>query len=401
MSQLSRRRPPYQREIFVGREEIVADILNVADSIRTEQLSAEGLSQQGRVVVITGEVGLGKTWLLKHLTVIIQEIFPSFLVYNCDISKCRANLTTTTSLEVLFLLKTFEREFLSTHLKDHSSSSNITDVIVANTSKHIMQAVSKLLQQHPLVVTVDAVFEADWDFLESLEEYFLGPLAIEPRVLIILSGRGQIFPWKTLELRRMTHFIALDAFGETETIKQLTLQCGAWAKGARKIHARTSGNPYQNYLYANDISPGEALDLILEEISQNQPHEISKYLKSLCVLRSFDEDHIPPLLAAYENSADNGEILFPEALQILNELLKHNLVHWDSSIRGYVIDNMLRLLAQDSVEEEPGMLKRLHVAARELYDEWSKHYNEHWYVEYHYHDIQIDELSMNSESLTA
>jgi len=383
----------YAKKHFIGREDQLAEVRKKA-----EKLSA-GEQEERRTVIFTGERAIGKSWLLQRLAELLAEL--GFTVFRVDL-KAYANKPKTDKpdeeVAVANILLDLHRLWGEKQSPGGAS--------LAELSRNVLEVVRKQLPEKPLAVCVDHVYESNWNLLAALEEYVLGPLAIEPRVLIILAGRGRLYPFKTPELRLKVEPEELVPFSLDETIEQLTVQHKAAVPLAEKIHAISGGNPGANDLLAqHPEAPALALDEVLEgmldPVPPEQRQKVREYLEALCVLNAFDEERIPPMLAIYYNDPetyDNWK--YAQARDARELLTRWAFARWDADQGGYVLHDMpRRLLEQYLRKAHPNLWCDLQLAAKQLYNRWVGMYQRNksrWENEHHYHEDQLQKMSCST-----
>ncbi len=370
----------YAEDKFVGREKE----LNIA--LMTLEMLGDSSPPDKRTIAFMGERGIGKSWLLKHISYTIEKNSKNTILFKLNLADY-ANVDPV--LAVLDALKKFRDCF-------PNLNQTIGSGTPAEASRRTLEEVREQIKKQILVVLVDHVYESDWKLLAGLEDYLLGPLAIEPNTLIILCGRGREYPWKTPELRLKAEFKYLEPLSETETAEQLKKQISEdVASHAKDIFESTGGNPLGNYLLGKEADPKAGLDAIinatLEMIpNQEKRQEIRKYLEALCVLRAFDEERIPLMLAAYTpENKEYAKWKYAESRKVRDDLVQGAFAHWDENKSGFVMDEMLRKSLESYVRSvKPDVWKRLQEKALTLYEEWSKKYpraKDFWVKEVEYH----------------
>lgn len=373
--------PDYEPRKFVDRNE----------EVKLVQDSLPGVEQRIRTIVFTGERGTGKSWLLKHLQRELPRLgeMRVFMLDLLDYAKWKGP-----SLAVIDML-----HHIASSIRKGTSpaGANLPEV-----SRALFQLLHPTMAQQAVVLLVDHVYETDWKLLEVLEDYLLGPLAIEPRALIVMAGRGRAHPWKTIALRR-SRTVSLQPFPEQITREQLKRQHKEALPRARQIYTLSSGNPLANYLLAVHPDPAQSLRQAIDEMLETIPKEtrphIRKYLEALCVLRSFREDHIPTMLAAYYQNEGYREWSHAQARQVHDELMKSAFARWDTDRDACVIDEPTRnLLEQYLFFSSRETWRRLHEAALQLFEEWAKTYHDTstlWSAEADYHTYKLASKSVS------
>jgi hypothetical protein len=374
----SSRTPAYSPDRFVDREE---EIGLVTDKVH---LLAENRPVDRRTTIFIGARGVGKSWFLAHLQEELHRL-PTTALFLLNLEKyagCDPFLAVTDVLERIGALVAGQHGELGT--------------TPAGLSRNLVQDIRLALGQQVLVLLIDHVYEADWRLLATLEDYMLGPLAEEPRVLIVMAGRGRAYPWKTPELRLKAEFVDLEPFLDVSITKeQLKRQQKATVPRAEGIHELSGGNPLFNYLLAVHDDPIIALDQVIEGMLEVVPTpqrlRVRNYLEALCVLRSFDEERIPTMLAAYHNDESCREWSYTQARQVRQELVKRSFARWNAEQTGYVLEEPMRKLLEHYLRiARPDRWRRLHQEASKLYQEWAwsyPHAGDRWQREAEHHDI--------------
>jgi len=277
-------------------------------------------------------------------------------------------------------------------------------------SRRFLAQVTERLDDRVVVLLVDHVYEADWDLLDALEEYVLGPLAVEPQTLIVLAGRGRPYPFTTPELRFDAKFIDLGLFSASTTREQLKRQRKRAVSRTQKIYDIGQGNPLATYLLAEYEDPGEALDQVIHEMLKSiedpsRRQSVREYLEALCVLRVFDEARIPAMLAAYYDDPQYRQWLHAQAHQVREALVETGFARWDSDESAYVLDKTVRQLVEQYMRNnKPPIWDRLRCAAAALYQEWAQRYErtrERWQEAYQYHHQRLENRGADCPSVMA
>lgn len=379
---------PYDESKFVGRTEEIGKIIGLL------QTSLTGSLPDKRTIAFIGERGIGKSWLLERLFQKISEDsnFQDVILFRLNLE----DLDKDPILAVLDAIKKF-RACFSNPAKEMEGGTP------AEASRRVLEEAREQLKKHILVLLIDHVYEADWKLLAGLEDYLLGPLSIEPNTLIILSGRGREYPWKTPELRLKAEFEYLKPLSEEDTKEQLQKQIGknkiADAR-IREIYDATGGNPLGNYLLGKEADSKKGLNAIIEATLEVIPDrekrkKMREYLDALCVLRSFDEERIPLMLAAYHPEDERyTKWKYAESRQVRDELVLGSFAHWDEKRGGFVMDDVLRKSLETYLQDaKPETWKNLQKKALELYQGWSKKYpraKDFWIKEVEYHNAALN-----------
>ncbi|MBC7226172.1 MAG: hypothetical protein H5T61_02945 [Thermoflexales bacterium] len=346
--------PLYSPDKFVNREEELSRLDRILES------------GEKRAVIFRGERGVGKSWLPAHWEWQLRRR-KDLQVLRLDLKEYRGREPGWATADII--RRVSEKiggpgERLGTDL--------------AEMSRTLLQHVRKI--RKTLILILDHVYESDWTLLALLEEYLLAPLISEPRVFIVLTGRGRWYPWRTPDLTiRAEPVIVKPLPSEEETRQQLERQAQQGLPQAGKIHRMTGGNPLANYLLAAEPQPTQVSDAVIEELLEPVPEEhrqkIREYLEALCVLRAFDEDRIPEMMAAYTGDRSYREWTYAQARQVRDELIRWALAQWDVDERAYVLDRIVRQLVELHLQQNhPDKWEALHQAARDLYERWAKEF---------------------------
>ncbi len=355
-----------------------------------------------RVTVFSGEAALGKSWLLHQIEIELKSeddpCFRRVKTYRLD-PPDRSHIEDDfdATREVKKILEEFAQGVIS---------QSIREISLPELSRHVMALTKKVLENSFLVLFVDAVFEADWNFLELFEEHLLGPLAIIPNVLIVLSGRGRKFPWATPELRFRADFRDLQPFtlGDTRVqIERLNRPELAISDRIDLIQEIGQGVPgatgwlVKDSEFLDNQNP-ETLDAILNHLLESVPEanrtKIRRNIEALCVLRAFDDDRVSKLVQVYEEatggSPDNLPLTHGASVNIQKNLVHEAFAQYQNAQGAYTLDKYMAKLAEEYLKRQnPLLWKNLHTTAMNLYAEWIVKYErtkDRWVEEKSYHE---------------
>jgi hypothetical protein len=380
----------YNKQRFVSRNELAALIAKI-------EAWASGQVRE-RTLVVTGERGVGKSWLIRG----VEEHLKSGQIKHLE--PFALDLSAYARFDPTIAVFDALKKLLSVV----SAEPQETDLgaTPAEVSRRVMTQVNRFLERHKLVVILNHVYEADWKLLESIEDYLLAPLAIHPNVLIILVGRGRPYPWHTPELRPRPEYIEVKKFDLPQTETQLTL--AGSTKNADQIYEQSEGNALANRLLADENVPQAIqsyLNDLLYPISEAEQQELRANLEALCVLRVFDEDHIPFLLAAYHDEGAFLKWSYADARQVRERLVRSKLAYWNPERNGYMIDPVIRRLIEINLKQSSlkgkEVWRRLHQAAIALYKKWMTDYkelSETWQMEKEYHENILNQQDLPDQN---
>ncbi len=370
----------YSTQYFVDRKEVVS-INKFIDVIRANPKAEK------RVVNIWGGRGSGKSWVLHYLqeTLNAKGDLRTYYLNLSDFGK------KDPLISVLEIIDGFADEM---RLKQGGKIK--FGPTPSEASRKLIEAIRSELKKKPLVLLVDHVYESNWDLLANLEEYWLGPLAVESGTFIIMAGRRREYPWKTPELRLRALSIDLKPFNDDQLKQQL--EKFDLEPGTRKDLLKTSlGNPLANIVFASKNKKDaleELIDTSLSIAPLAKDKKIAReYLEAVSVLKAFDEDRIKVMLATYYDDASYKDWTYVRARQACSLLVDSSLAHWDEQKGGFVIDPDLQVFVREYLStEKKDVWKKLNQAAIKLYKEWTTAYKQaekQWKGEIKYHEALI------------
>ena len=113
--------------------------------------------------------------------------------------------------------------------------------------------------------------------------------------------------------------------------------------------------------HCNPPALGQVVGGMLSTVPAERRGQVRDYLEALSVLRSFDEERIPRMLAAYYDDEIYIEWPYAQARQVRGELVKLSFAQWDAERGGYVLDESTRHLLERYLETtQPDRWQRLH-----------------------------------------
>ncbi len=431
--------PAYRPELFVNRE---TEIKHVTDALRG---IADGKTEHARTIIFRGERGLGKSWLAFHLhRHVLSEEAPRLLPQRRIVSFL-INLTPPVNVigetapagewhitrdEVALVANGDEQKFepvlrrLLNWLTERLGVVRAPFAPVRDLSAWLAMDVKQKLEKESsllLCLLFDSVFEANHTFLDALERHVLATLAALPRVLIVMTGRGRPYLWKSPYLRteheeqplqpfRLEQVVdqirrsLRDASGLPATVNQLSDD--ALTRLAQQVIETGGGYPLTNHLLAlalvrraldrlpddqrnNAERLADALDQtlidveileqvadrLLEVVPADDRRTLREAFEALCVLKDgFRENEMPHLLAVRRNGKPEGpEYELPAVRKLRDRLLETNLVRWQD--KRYALDEAVRAVLETYLKlAHPNVWKRLHERAAALYQEWGDKY---------------------------
>ena len=394
--------PTYASKLFVNRTAEIGLVEGYVKQMKGEEVNIP------RTVVFQGERGSGKTWLSLHLKRSVLSELPQVDVLLLGLSLPAEDLREAQTIEdgewnvaqlsddvrndpdrsckEIFLWITKQMHF---DFRLDSDVEQLGSFVVNNLADH--------LSHHYLVLILDSVFEAEWAFLEKFERYFLAPLAAQSHVLIIMTGRGMLYPWVSPYLRVRVREERLGPFNNEDSVKQIQLQVPESKVSIDRILQVGGGYPIANiYLAKRGDDPdalNEVIDLLLSVIPLHQREKIRQYFEALCVLEGFRDDEIKEMLGEYLSEGAPKDTT--QVRVIRDQLVSTHLVQWKDG--RYVIDEIVRKVLENYLMQtsEQDKWARLHKHANQLYKGWAQKYLR--FKEYYDQRAQYHEVILNSK----
>jgi hypothetical protein len=423
--------PVYRPDLFVNREQEIETVNRALQNIAR----GGGDAEQVRTIVFRGERGLGKSWLALHLhrSVLKDEALPNYRIVSLFVrlAPLPEGLTVDkqewhiTDDDASRIAEGDERHYelllqkLVAWVAEQLGIVRAPYAPVRDLSAWLAQDVKKKLEsERNLVICLilDSVFETNWNFLDHLERYLLAAFAALPRVLIVMTGRGRPYLWKSPYLRTEREDQSLTPFSVEQVVEQIRRSFGnapnlspavaglsdeALTRLARRVIDLGGGYPLTNELLASAFvrqaldrlpeggSLEQALDRetidasvlenvanrLLEVVPGDQRHSLDEIFNALCVLKDgFRENEMPYLLAALRNTQPEGSAYTIAAMRELRDrLIETNLVRWQD--KRYVLDEAVRTVLEQYLKlQRRDVWRRLHACAADLYATWAQKY---------------------------
>ncbi len=377
--------PAYQPDLFCNRL-IVKEIEEIVEKIESGNPHCPIVIQAGR--------GSGKTWLCLHLQRSILEAKEKTTPLLIGLEQPP---DITAGKNEWFLSPEKARELSENEDKAELVEALLSDLLgkfakdlgawvgECPTLGELSAWVINVLQRAPnktWVILLDSAFESDWALLDGLEKRLLAPLVTLPNVLILITGRGKLYPWQSPYLRTQVKTLELGPLSEDEARQQI--ENFSKKEGKEKIQIvkanvfeKSKGHPLANILLAQGASIEEVIQELLTIIPEGERQQIREFLEALCPLDRFVEGHLKPMLKAYygerSEKAQHYDSMSRSDLRqkVLDRLIANSLVRWQEG--GYQIDEHLHSYLRQNLEGMP-IYQNLRTAASKLYEDWAKQF---------------------------
>lgn len=377
--------PAYSSQLFVDHE---PEICLVEQAVQDALARKE---RRARAITFYGERGSGKTWLSRHL----GETLPKM---HFDVGRVE-------TLTLLLAPPTAERDaqtqcphaacYFFDEADEAKDAQQAPETIVRQmlhwvctqwgvayaagaSASDLLYWLGRDLPRRSdvaFVLIVDSVFEFGKgnERLPWLEDYLLAPIASLDNGLVVMTGRGALFPWRSVPLRQDNIEQILPPFREDHVSEQLT-RCNLNADHTKEITELGGGFPLNNYILgrAESLEAGlrELVEVLLDFVPEQTQRSIREALEALCVLDGFREREIAVMVACRRGQPDQAELTMEDARSVRDLLLKNHLMRWQDD--GYVINESVRVAYRSYLQRlEPGLFAKLAQRALTLYEEWS------------------------------
>ncbi len=362
----------YNESLFVDREEEIKFIQEMVRSLN------QGFPLKERTIFIFGPMGIGKTWLLKHLCKVLEkEAFTFYLDLSKEPSVEQMISKTVNQLEKWGITPTKGEEASLDEL-----------------SRWLVYDVNRLLEANPgksLLLCLDSIDQVRWEILSQVEDYIMVPLLRIPRVLLLVGGRRYVYPWRAPEIRVHYKTKLLKKFNLEDSKEQVEkvnkrrweeIESIPWLKEAL-------GYPWLNYLAATEEKLEHIPEKVINEVFKDLPQDLLPVIEQLSILRYFDETRIQLLVNGYADKP------FKERQEMVRMLMDLGLARWDEEKRlGYVLDSGLRIILETKLRRDnPEKWRELHQRACDFYKAWAENpkYGKIWEEEEKYHQEKLEE----------
>jgi len=355
----------YSSELFVDRKEEINNILEL-------------IQQGNHRIIVCGDHGSGKTWLLKR----VKDTIPQqFKVAYINVDEVRFWLDFYMFAHGIRVNNVDEALDLGAVIMSYvyvqyglPLDSVINEI---DQGKRFLKMLKILYEygksQENIALIIDTGDVRNFKLLNEIEELVISPLL--PGAVIIVSDQEPKYIWRAPEMRT-AKIIELKPFSEELTREQLERQVPQAAENAKEIHQISSGNPGLNYLLAKyGYETSDQLKRVVDSFLENVPNKLRQYLEALCILRCFDEERLAQMLATYTGDNRYLDMRFGYLANIRRELAEYDIVYRDRNKGDLVIDGSVRRIMEYYLKiTHPDKWRELHKTARSLYYSWAENY---------------------------
>jgi hypothetical protein len=394
-------RLPYRRDLFVGRHKELDEIRELITRVRDGKIERP-------VLEITGSVGLGKTWLLRHIA--------NEYALGSNISKQwtgRKPFTVYVDLEKLqkwhgseywlyhHLLRLFinaipdqldsrPREFEA--LSDPSPDLPLTPDQLDKTLPSLRTWIDSLLPKWIPVLLFDSTEKVDPpSILNWLEQEILAHLAQKRKGLVIVAGRRPMV-WREPDIRFHLNLEELGPLADEDDVwsSQPIEYQGQTIHIPRLIHQRyTFGHPgmaatlflqlqeqgvpvtAENLDNADTKKRAVAPALICaerESLLEDVRPELHPLLRAVCTLRVFNVTSLQKFAIQFGAASytSQSRAFFRQAIR---DMIENNIVKWTASLSDYSIIPIVRRVLANAVRVTEGEenFRNRHQTAFDMY----------------------------------
>ncbi len=344
---------------FVNRTDQLNEVISRVQSV------LDGLNNSAFIKFYSGGAGLGKTWLLKQISVEMEQR---------NLSNTYVDLSNYAGVKNIAEIRQSIIDFLQNLIKQFNPDRDISDCSLDELSWYMENDFEEFVGKNKTwVLLVDNIYTPSWEFLKELENHVFGPLSTQQSIVMVFAGHGSKYAWRTPELQ-LEHEELLPfeiENGEIENqirklsdpaqhldIKMISLGSGGIPGLISYLVRFGSPEGYRNYLqdYLGTLNLLENPDLILD-------------LRCFAYLPYFTDSHISAITAIrkarQKYGVDASETNWRNELDIVGArktretLLKSGIFVLKSDIyvlgekkSGFVLDSIVRRAIQGSLQFE-------------------------------------------------
>ncbi len=380
--------PAYRPELFVNHAE---EITLVQQAVRDALVRK---SKRTRAITFYGERGSGKTWLARHLSTELPNL-----------PDVQGQANRVEALTLFLAPPRVELDANATQKCEHCRFFDESAAAQQPPVKIVEEMLRWVCQQWGVaydeqataadliywlgrdlprrtgvayVLIVDSVFEFGKgnERLPLLEDHLLTPVASLDNGLVVMTGRGAPFPWRSVPLRQESLEKVLPPFHAQDVGEQLA-RSALLADSARaeRIHALGGGYPLNTYVLGQADPPEagleELVDVLLDFVQSDVQWSVREALEALCVLDCFREREIVIMMTAHRR--DTAELSMEAARGVRDLLLDNYLMRWQGD--GYVINESVRVAYRSYLRyRAPARFETMTERAIQMYRGWAAQY---------------------------
>ncbi len=295
--------------LFVNRDDVIQEIQEAIEKLQGDQ------TVKYRTIRISGERGVGKTWLLMklHRDIFVEEgeegeegdVFSIFIDFDVaaqeekrqEQHKWEFRLTSLDAEGFLELLKSLSQA-LGVFVPEETS--------IQEQAYWLVEEIKQRTEKQVVALLLDGLFAAPPDFVSLLEDYLLSPVISLPDTFIIMTGRGDAPLFSNYHLNNLAKTYRLRPFPPIELanlFKELKGQTEYKKLGENglnqleSIYRASGGYPRTALILARDgLGQGveNAIDFILAVISndkdkkEDKRQKIRSHLEAWALLNRWD-----------------------------------------------------------------------------------------------------------------
>ena len=385
----------FSSDEFVNREK---ELAYIKDKI-TRLARGDPFAPVERVVHFIGPSGIGKSRLLQEShRVVSQDLREKSISIRFD------SLNTRSLREHLIEIDTT----LFTNLGGPRVINNEESMLRINNS--VLSRLDNHLGKKAFVLFVDEVDSLSVESRKDVELHLFTHLLRNARTFLVMAGRG-VVKWSDFSLTsHPVNTFALSSFDVNTTRKQLELSTLL----AEKIQELGGGVPGHNKKLArhivgeppniqNELEAVRSLraDVINENKIEERFHSI---LDVICILQGFYPEDVVPLIKGHPSLGDQwDETKIKEVFFDLKQVQigPGGLINWDREKKSWAVDKSTRDLFERELKmREPGLWRKLHCIAYQMYKQWGTDHNSQFYKDKAaYHEQCVQSAGMGCDDL--
>lgn len=332
-------------------------------SSQWEKVLQEIEAKPRRVLILEGDRGVGKTYMLLHLFGHYQhdsKVNPFFI----GLDEYEAPNFSGAGNFWQFPGNKFKPEDVKNILEKLAQYLNVKDFQTLddeNRGEYLAKQLAQNQREKKLLLLVDAIYECSDEIRQKIEQNILKPLLSSKEITIVLSGRGRRPIWINPEFRD-AEIIQLKSENMEFVRQQLEKMKSEHISAAEKIFNWSGGCPLVVRLL------GKSPELTRDALNRAIDRLIGDSLPENLEVLKYEEIRKGIEKLALFGSAANRELeiagyLYPGAAvsenrkktrQLVNKLLENALLKWDEDKGGLVLNQTIAHTLQEWLKLEDG-----------------------------------------------